>query len=45
MEGDPVLKWLLFFLLILGGILTFVLWVLGVPVPGLSPGPDSPFSP
>jgi hypothetical protein len=29
-------RWLLFFVLIVGGILAFVSFVMGVPIPGLS---------
>jgi phosphate/sulfate permease len=40
-------KWMVFFVLILGGILLFVTWVMGIPVPGLDgiQPPSSPFSP
>lgn len=41
-------RWMLFFFLILGGIVAFVAFVLGVPIPGLTPSgyqPSSPFSP
>jgi hypothetical protein len=42
-----MLRWMLFFLLILTAILLFVTWVMGVPIPGLDnlQPPDSPFSP
>ena len=42
-------RWLLFFVLILAGILAFVSFVMGIPIPGLSEhgiqSPSSPFSP
>ncbi|HEY8678399.1 MAG TPA: hypothetical protein VIN39_07190 [Candidatus Dormibacteraeota bacterium] len=41
-------RWMVFFLLIVLGIVTFVAFVLGVPIPGLSQSgyqPSSPFSP
>jgi hypothetical protein len=41
-------RWLLFFFLILGGIVAFVFFVLGVPIPFLTQSgyqPSSPFSP
>jgi hypothetical protein len=41
-----MLRWLVFFCLILVVILAFVSFVLGVPIPGLEPyTPSSPFSP
>ncbi len=39
-------RWLLFFVLILAGILAFVSWVMGIPIPGLSQfGIQQPSSP
>ena len=42
-------RWLLFFVLIVAGILAFVSFVMGVPIPGLSQfgiqQPSSPFQP
>ena len=42
-------RWMVFFILILAGILAFVTWVMGVPIPGLSQigiqQPQSPFGP
>jgi hypothetical protein len=39
-------RWLLFFVLILAGILAFVSWVMGIPIPGLSQfGVQQPMSP
>jgi len=47
-EGD-VFRWLLFFVLILAGILAFVSFVMGIQIPGLSQfgiqQPSSPFEP
>jgi hypothetical protein len=41
-----MLRWMLFFFVILIAIVTFVGFVLGVPIPGLTPyEPSSPFSP
>jgi hypothetical protein len=44
-----VFRWLLFFVLIVAGILAFVSFVMGVPIPGLSQfgiqQPSSPFQP
>ena len=44
-----MLRWMLFYLLILGGIVTFVAFVLGIPIPFLSSQsgyqPSSPFNP
>jgi hypothetical protein len=43
-----MLRWLLLYLLILMGIVSFVAFVMGVPIPGLSQSgyqPSSPFSP
>ena len=43
-----MLRWMVFFFLILGGIVAFVAFVLGVPIPGLSQSgyqPSSPFNP
>ena len=44
-----MLRWMLMFVLVLGLITGFVLFVLGVPIPGLSwlgiQQPSSPFSP
>jgi len=37
-------KWMLFFVLILGLILAFVSWVMGVPVPGFSGFTQNPFN-
>jgi len=40
-------RWMVFFMLILAGILAFVTWVMGIPIPGLSQfgiqQPTSPF--
>ena len=48
-DGRPMFRWMLFFVLILAGILAFVTWVMGVPIPGLSQfgiqQPTSPFGP
>lgn len=40
-------KWMVFFVAILAGILAFVTWVMGIPIPGLEgfQPPQSPFSP
>jgi len=42
-------RWMVFFMLILAGILAFVTWVMGIPIPGLSQfgiqQPTSPFGP
>lgn len=42
-------RWMLFFILILAGILAFVSFVMGVPIPGLTQlgiqQPASPFQP
>ena len=42
-------RWLLFFVLIVGGILAFVCFVMGIPIPGLSQfgiqQPGLPFQP
>ena len=42
-------RWMLFFVLILAGILAFVSWIMGVDIPGLSQfgiqQPTSPFRP
>lgn len=41
-------RWMLFFFVILGGIVAFVAFVLGMPIPGLTQSgyqPSSPFSP
>jgi hypothetical protein len=44
-QGERVvLKWLVFFVLILAGILAFVSWVMGVPVPGLDGLQQNPFN-
>jgi hypothetical protein len=44
-----VFKWLLFFVFVLAGILAFVSFVMGIPIPGLSEhgiqAPSSPFEP
>jgi hypothetical protein len=44
-----MLKWMLFFIMILAGILAFVTFVMGDPIPGLSwfgiQQPSSPFQP
>jgi hypothetical protein len=42
-------RWMVFFVLILAGILAFVSWVMGIDIPGLSQfgiqQPRSPFQP
>jgi len=42
-------RWMLFFILILAGILAFVSYVMGIPIPGLSQlgiqQPSTPFQP
>jgi len=42
-------RWMLFFILILAGILAFVSFVMGIPIPGLSQlgiqQPATPFQP
>jgi hypothetical protein len=42
-------RWLLFFVVILAGILAFVCFVMGIPIPGLTQlgiqQPSSPFQP
>jgi hypothetical protein len=42
-------RWMVFFVVILAGILAFVTWVMGVPIPGLSQfgiqQPTSPWGP
>jgi hypothetical protein len=42
-------RWLLFFVLIVAGILAFVSFVMGIPIPGLSQfgiqPPGTPFQP
>ena len=38
-----MLKFLLFFLLILAAILLFVSWVMGIPIPGFSGFTYNPF--
>jgi hypothetical protein len=47
--GSTMFRWMLFLVLILAGILAFVTWVMGVPIPGLSQfgiqQPTSPFGP
>ncbi len=47
--GLTVFRWMVFFVMILAGILAFVTWVMGVPIPGLSQfgiqQPTSPFGP
>ena len=44
-----MLRWLLFFVLILAAILAFVSFVMGIPIPGLSllgiQQPATPFQP
>jgi len=44
-----MLRWLLFFVLILAAILAFVSYVMGIPIPGLSQfgvqQPSTPFQP
>ena len=37
-------KWMVFFLAILGFILAFVTWVMGVPIPGFSGFTQNPFN-
>ena len=37
-------KWMVFFMLILAGILAFVSWVMGVPIPGFSGFQQNPFN-
>jgi len=39
-----VFKWMVFFMLILAGILAFVSWVMGVPIPGFSGFQQNPFN-
>jgi hypothetical protein len=39
-----VFKWLLFFVLVLAGILAFVTWVMGIPIPGFSGFQQNPFN-
>ena len=39
-----VFKWMVFFVLILAGILAFVSWVMGVPIPGLDGLQQNPFN-
>jgi hypothetical protein len=44
-QGErAVFKWLLFFVLILGVILAFVSWVMGVPIPGFDGFRQNPFN-
>ena len=42
-------RWMLFFILILAGILAFVSYVMGIPIPGLTQlgiqQPSTPFQP
>ena len=42
-------RWMVFFVLILAGILAFVSWIMGIDIPGLSQfgiqQPASPFQP
>ena len=41
-------RWMVFFFLILGAILAFVAFVLGMPIPGLTQSgyqPNGPFNP
>lgn len=40
-----MLKFMVFFLLILAGILLFVSWVMGIPIPGFSGFTHNPFGP
>ncbi len=44
-----MLRWMLFFVLVLAGILAFVSFVMGIPIPGLSQfgiqPPSTPFEP
>jgi hypothetical protein len=39
-----VFKWMVFFMLVLAGILAFVSWVMGVPIPGFSGFQQNPFN-
>lgn len=39
-----MLKWMLFFVLILAAILAFVSWVMGVPIPGFDGFAQNPFN-
>jgi hypothetical protein len=40
-----MLKFMLFFILILAAILAFVSWVMGIPIPGFSGFSHNPFGP
>ena len=37
-------KWMLFFVLVLGLVLAFVSWVMGVPIPGFDGFTQNPFN-
>ena len=39
-----VFKWMVFFILVLAGILAFVSWVMGIPIPGFSGFQQNPFN-
>jgi hypothetical protein len=44
-QGErDVFKWLLFFVVVMAGILAFVSWVMGVPIPGFSGFLQNPFN-
>jgi hypothetical protein len=49
LERGTMLRWLLFFVLVLAGILAFVSFVMGIPIPGMTQlgiqQPSTPFQP